>query len=41
MSRFISLDGFIDESKVVIGINKIEFYWGKLPHVPKTQTGRS
>ena len=40
MSRYISLDGFIDEPKDVITINQVEFHWGKLPHIPQTHSGK-
>lgn len=40
MSRFISLDKFVEEPKELITLNQIELYWGKLPYTPKSLSGR-
>lgn len=41
MSGFISLDGFVEESKDIVTVKQIDFHWGKLPYLPKTQVGKS
>lgn len=40
MSGFISLEGLPEEPKDILTLNKIDFYWSKLPLLPKTDMGK-